>query len=251
LLHTLRIRIFLALLPALLYAGCTKYDRKGEMAEPGIALTFDDYSIDNWHTYLPLLDSFGVKATFYISSYHKLSKEQKTELRDIQSHGHEIAFHTTNHYDMVNCLGHMRVRDLMECEIYQDLRKMNRDGFFPRTFAYPFGSHNDFLDQELGKIFKSVRALNGSNDYSKSFTTGFDNKVLYAEGIDNNQRSTEKINYLIDCAYRNRNCLVLVAHRIERPKAKFQVSYEKLKLILEKIKSLNMRFYTVSEISIK
>lgn len=221
------------------------------MAEPGIALTFDDYSIDNWHQYLPLLDSFGVKATFYISSYHKLSRGQKMELRDLQSHGHEIAFHTTNHYDMVDCLSHMRAKDLIDCEIYQDLRKMNHDGFYPRTFAYPYGSHNEFLDQELGKIFKSVRALNGSNDYARSFTRGTDNKVLYAEGIDNNQRSLDKINYLIDCAYRNRNCLVLVAHHIEKANSKFQVSYQKLKSILEKSKSLEMRFYTISEISLK
>jgi peptidoglycan/xylan/chitin deacetylase (PgdA/CDA1 family) len=39
---------------------------------------------------LPLLDSFGAKATFYISSYHMLSSQQKNQLREIKNHGHEI-----------------------------------------------------------------------------------------------------------------------------------------------------------------
>ena len=45
-------------------AGCNKYDKEGAMDMPGVALTFDDNSIDNWYSYMPLLDSFGVKATF-------------------------------------------------------------------------------------------------------------------------------------------------------------------------------------------
>ena len=220
------------------------------MVMPGIALTFDDNSIDNWYSYMPLLDSFGAKVTFYISGYHNLSREKKQKLREIQLKGHEIAFHTTNHYDMVNLLGHLKMKELIDCEIYQDLRKMNRDGFYPRTFAYPYGSHNEYLDQELCKIFKSVRALNGSNNYTKSFTSECTNKVLYAIGIDNDRRSLGKIEYLIDCANRNRNCLLLVGHQIQKADARFQVSYEKLKAILQKAKSLNMRFYTVSEVSL-
>lgn len=231
------------------YAGCTKYDTEGAMELPGIALTFDDNSIENWYSFMPLLDSFGVKATFYISSYHKLSIRQKQNLREIQAKGHEIAFHTTNHYDMVNLLGHLKIKELLDCEIYKDLRKMNRDGFYPHTFAYPYGSHNEYLDQELCKIFKSVRALNGSNNYSKSFTGGLRNKVLYAIGIDNERRSLGKIEYLIDCASRNRNCLILVGHQIENTGARYQVSYVILKAILKKAKSLKMRFYTITEIS--
>jgi peptidoglycan/xylan/chitin deacetylase (PgdA/CDA1 family) len=239
-----------AMLLVMPMAGCNKYDKEGAMDMPGVALTFDDNSIDNWYSYMPLLDSFGVKATFYISAYHKLSRDQKQKLHDIQSRGHEIAFHTTNHYDMVSLLGRLKMKDLMESEIYQDLKKMNRDGFYPHTFAYPYGSHNEYLDHELCKLFKSVRALNGSNNFTKSFTRGCSNKVLYAIGIDNDRRSLGKIEFLIDCAFRNRNCLMLVGHQIEKADAKFQISYEKLKAILQKTKSLNMRFYTVSEISL-
>jgi len=243
--------ILLTTVLVMLYAGsCTKYEKKGIIEKSGIALTFDDYSIDNWYQYLPLFDSFGVRATFYISQYHKLSTEQKNKMRKMQSHGHEIAFHTSNHYNMVNYLDNFQIRDLIEREIYEDLRKMNHEGFYPRTFAYPYGSHNDYLDKELCKIFKSVRALNGTNNYAKSFTRGLNNKVLYAIGIDNKRPRLDKIEFLIEEAYHNSNCLILVGHNIEKPDAAFQVSLEKLKAILQKAKALNMRFYTVSEISL-
>jgi hypothetical protein len=44
---------------------------------------------------------------------------------------------------------------------------MNRDGYFPVSFAYPYGAHNLYLDNQLLSIFKSVRALNGTHDLEK------------------------------------------------------------------------------------
>ncbi len=229
--------------------GCYKYERSGNMDKPGIALTFDDRSIDNWFKYLSLLDSFGAKATFYISSYHLLTIEEKNKLREIQRHGHEIAYHTTFHNNLCEYFKLHRINDLMQMEIYQDLKKMNRDGFYPRTFAYPFGSHDYYLDNQLLAIFKSVRALNGGNDLAKSVVGTTSNAILYALSMDNNRRSNNTIERMIDLANKNRNCLVMVGHQIENANAKYQVPYEKLKFILKKAKSLNMNFYLISEIS--
>ena len=235
----------------MIYMGsCRKFEREGYLIQPGIALTFDDYSIDNWYKYLPLFDSFHVKATFYISQYHRLNAEQKNKLRIIESRGHEIAYHTTTHPNMLQYLQLIGMDNLVQYEIYDDLNKMNHDGFYPKTFAYPYGAHNKILDDRLLKIFKSVRALNGTRDYSKSVTTTTANSVLCALGIDNNSNSTGLIEKMMNLASKNNNCLVLVGHHIEAPRARFQVSYEKLKFILEKARELNMRFYTVSEISL-
>lgn len=229
--------------------ACTKYERQGNVAKPGIALTFDDYSIDNWYRYLSLFDSFGAKATFYISSYHTLSSQQKSKLREMQLRGHEIGYHTTFHHNLCDYQKLYGTEDLMRYEIYQDLNKMNRDGFYPSTFAYPYGAHNATIDSSLLKIFKSVRALNGTEDLAKSVTQTTRNTVLYALGTDNKRRSSSTIEKMIDLANENHNCLVLVGHQIENPDAKFQVSAEKLRCILRKAKNLNMNFYRVSEIS--
>jgi peptidoglycan/xylan/chitin deacetylase (PgdA/CDA1 family) len=230
-------------------AGCYKYERQGNVEKPGIALTFDDGSVDNWVKYLPLLDSFGAKATFYISSYHLFNANERDQLKEIQRHGHEIAYHTTFHHDLCEYLKLHGLNDLMQKEIYQDLKKMNRDGFYPTTFAYPMGSHNEYLDAQLLKMFKSVRALNGTNDLGKSVTRTTSNTLLYGLGMDNDRRSNGTIEKMIDLAYKNHNCLVLIGHQIGNPRAQYQVPYHKLKFILEKAKSLNMYFYTATEIS--
>ncbi len=233
----------------LLGSGCKKYERSGNVDQPGIALTFDDYFVDNWYEYLPLLDSFGAKVTFYVSSYHNFTAAQKDKLREIQRHGHEIAFHTSNHYNLVDYMRYNGMDKLLQYEIYDDLNKMNKDGFYPKTFAYPYGANNEYLHYRLLKIFKSVRLLNGSPNFSKSVTATSSNTVLYALGLDNNRHSLDMLHKMIDLAQKNKNCLVMVAHQIQNPNAKFKVSYEVLKDILKKIRDKNMRFYTVSEIS--
>lgn len=228
--------------------GCYKKEHQEELEKPGIVLTFDDKSIDNWYRYLPLLDSFGAKATFYISSYHSFSAEQKNKLKKIQNRGHEIGYHTTFHNNLCEYLKLHGLDDLMDLEIKQDLRKMCKDGYSPVSFAYPYGAHNYYLDNQLLPIFKSVRALNGTNDLEKSIAGKSCQPVLYAIGMDNNGRSIATIGRLMEQAVYKSKSLVLVGHQIENPNAKFQVPYEKLKFILQKAKDLNMKYYTASEI---
>ncbi len=224
-------------------------EKSGNINEPGLALTFDDYSIDNWYKSLPLLDSFGTRATFYVSCYHKLTDQQKDKLRTIQAHGHEIAYHTTNHYNMVDYESRHGMKDILEMEVDQDLKKMNRDGFYPVSFAYPFGAHNYYLDNELLKKFKSVRMLNGSADLSKSLAATQSNKSLYGLSMDNDRQSIQTIWNMLGNAKNDHSCLVLVAHQINNPTAKFAVSHDKLKKILQKAADLGLKFYTAADLS--
>lgn len=240
--------VFFLFVAILCTSGCKKYERSGDVSDPGVALTFDDNYVDNWYQYLPLLDSFGVKATFYISSYHNLTDQQKNKLREIERHGHEIAFHTSNHYNLVDYLRYNNIDKLIEYEIYDDLKKMNKDGFYPTTFAYPYGASNEYLNYRLLKIFKSVRLLNGTTDYARSATKTCSNSVLYGLDIDNDSHRG-MLGRMIGACQKNSNCLVLVCHQIENPQAKFKVTYQTLKFVLQKIKEMNLRFYTASEIS--
>jgi peptidoglycan-N-acetylglucosamine deacetylase len=166
--------------------SCKKYKKQGKLSIPGIALTFDDDRVDNWYSYLNLLDSLQLKATFYISGYHKLSIVQKQKLRQIQSRGHEIAFHTRNHHNMNEYTKKYKKtqQQMIQEEIVKGLEEMNKDGFYPKTFAFPFGAHNPVIDDLLRKYFKSIRALNGSKDYSKSLTKDDNNYLLYGFGLD-------------------------------------------------------------------
>lgn len=95
-------RILLSLLLIILFLGCDKFEKKGQIRHAGIALTFDDDRVDNWFQYLPFLDSANVRATFYVCKYNRFTPEQKQKLAIIQNHGHEIAYHSLNHYNMLD-----------------------------------------------------------------------------------------------------------------------------------------------------
>jgi peptidoglycan/xylan/chitin deacetylase (PgdA/CDA1 family) len=235
----------------MLFLGCTKFKKEGQCSHAGIVLTFDDDRVDNWVQYLPFLDSAHVKATFYISRYNRFTLQQKQKLALIKSYGHEIAFHSTNHYDMLKYVYKYKhtIDELIKNEIESGLRLMNQDGYYPVTFAYPFGAHNGLFDKKLLRYFKSVRALNGTSDFSKSLTVTEQNDILYGLDIDQTgNRSEADILRLIQSAADNRNCAVLVAHDINNGKP-LSVSRELLQKIFNLADRLNLKYYTAAEIS--
>jgi peptidoglycan-N-acetylglucosamine deacetylase len=233
------------------FNGCTKYKRNGQLSLAGIALTFDDDRIDNWFTYLPYLDSANIKATFYVCKYNRFTKNQKQKLAVIQSHGHEIAFHSTNHYNMLDYVYRYKhtIDELMLNEIECGLKMMHKDGFYPTTFAYPYGAHNGLYDKKLLQYFKSVRALNGSNDFSKSLAPTENNQLLFGLGIDkSSKRSDEVVLQVIKSAADNNTCAVFVAHDINT-NLKLSVTLDRLKKIADYTKQLGLKYYTISQIS--
>lgn len=222
------------------------------MSQPGIAITFDDNYVNNWYKYLPALDSLGIKATFYISGYHKLNTEQILKLKTIESHGHEIAYHTLNHYNLFDYVYkyHHSIAEMIQQEIVPGLMKMNQDGFSPKTFAYPFGRHCDAIDKALLRHFKSVRALNGSTNYALSQAATDENDVLYGLGLDESSRNSDAlISKMLTNAKEKNTCVVLVGHRINAENTNLMVTLSRLQSIAAQAHQLGLKFYTISEIS--
>lgn len=60
-----------------------------------VSLTFDDARLSQITTGIPILDRFGVHATFYVSLHNLTMKHD--EWRNAASSGHEIGNHTTSH----------------------------------------------------------------------------------------------------------------------------------------------------------
>ena len=231
--------------------SCKKMDITPSVTQRGgLALTFDDHYIDNWFPYMDLLDSMGVKATFYISNYNKFTAAQKAKLHKLQEHGHEIAFHSTTHANFLKESNSGGCDKLIKEEVIAGLELMNKDGFYPTTFAYPFGKHSEVLDKLLYKYFKSVRALNGTQDLTRSLASLENNKLLYGLGIDEtSKRSMDKIKGLLFLAQQTNHCAVLLVHNIQRTDTDMQIPVWKLKEVLTNAISLHLKFYTISEIS--
>lgn len=232
-----------------LFTTCGKEVPEGRLPDGYIALTFDDSSVGGWYANLPMMESFGIKATFYISSYHALTTIDKRRLVEMKNRGHEIAYHTTNHKNLLRLLdkeGWSKVNE----EINTDLELMRRDGFELTDFAYPYGRHDAALDRTLLKTFKTVRALTNKTNYYQSLASeACEKQVLYAANVDVNTKlaDNELVN-LITKAKDKKTCLVLVAHQINNPNSKNQITTDKIKFIADKAKELNLQFITIDKL---
>jgi len=120
------------------------------------------------------------------------------------------------------------------------------------VFAYPYGAHTNTSNNLLLQKFKSLRVLNGSPNWAKSLTATTNETILYGMEMDNSGNKKEWMyEELIHSAKENGNCFIAVGHRIEDGNTKLKVPLERLLRIIKKVKELNMKFYTVSEISAK
>ena len=253
--QSLKLAFQFLLFPVMLFAlftGCRKDSLKGELVEGQIALTFDDNSIDNWFKYMPLLDSLNIKATFYISGYQDLSKIQKNKLHTIAHHGHEIAYHTTSHPNMVTMVEKNGIVKTLEQEIDTGLTLMRQDGFEITNFAYPYGRHNQTLDVGLKRYFKSIRAVSNKQNYSKSLVKkSGERQLYYGADIDECSRLGDDVLFnLLSQAQVYHDCLVLVAHKINTPNYKFQVTADRLRKLAVEADKRNLQFITIKDIGL-
>jgi len=247
-----RVRFVLLLIAAqLLFTACNKEIPRGKLPNGQIALTFDDASVDNWYQHLGLLDSLHIKATFYVSEYHTFNAVQKAKLKEINDRGHEIAYHTASHADLVKAVAKNGIAQTEAVEINSDLRLMQADGYTITDFAYPYGSHSSQLNACLLRKFKSVRALSNKQNYYKSLVKeSGERKVLYGANVDNNSRLREDgIRSLMEKAKEHNDCLVAVAHQINVPFLALQISRQRLIAMSQYAAELNLEFVTINQIA--
>lgn len=236
----------------IIFTACTKQIPLGRLDDGYIALTFDDSSVANWYVNLPILESFGIKATFYISNYHSLTDYDKLLLKKIRDNDHEIAYQTTNHKDLVRLLysssdGWNKVNE----EISTDLELMQKDGFIITDFSYPYGSYDAALNRALLKTFRTVRALTNQTNFYQSLAAeaGCEKQVLFGAHVDNQTfLSNGELGRLLTKAKQRKCCAILVAHQINRPNSKYQIDTNKLRFIADKAKELNLRFITIDQL---
>jgi len=115
-----------------------------------VVLTYDDGLNVHLDKVIPVLDSLGLKATFYIPGNSSSLARRLPEWRSIAAHGHELGNHTLFH----PCTGKSKGRDWVKPEydldsytvtrMLDEIRAANTllhaiDGKTRRTFAYTCG----------------------------------------------------------------------------------------------------------------
>ena len=117
-------------------------------AKAAVTLTYDDGIASQFANAVPQLDKYGIKGTFFPSTWGLSAPENAAIWRKIASNGHEIGCHTLHHpcsdsFDFVKKGYSLQEYTLerMEKEIKENIELIRSFGYTEKdlVFAYPCG----------------------------------------------------------------------------------------------------------------
>jgi len=239
----------------LVFVSCNK---DIESRYPGICLSFDDRTVDEWFHLRELLNDNNVKVTFFITQPDSLSKTEIDKLKILAVDGHEIGFHGSMHVLSENYIKQNSYSDYLDHEINQGINSMDSLGFNCVSFAYPYGAKYWFTDLLLLQKFKFLRGvspLNKEKDLTQieDIYYSFDgDRTLTAIGIDNISGIDENmIDQAMERIINNKEILMLFAHSptTQEKTTGYTFSIDLLTYIIQKANENNINFYRIQDLT--
>jgi peptidoglycan-N-acetylglucosamine deacetylase len=184
-----------------------------------VSLTFDDSRLTQIDQGVPLLDAFGVKATFY-ASLTQLEQRVAGWRRAVGA-GHEVGNHTINHPCSCNFQwGTPHVLEGYSLEgMEHELLAANERleelvGVRPRTFAYPCGQkfvgRGEAVHSYVPLIARHFVAGRGFRDESCNAPACCDLAQLF--GVDFDRMTFAEVRTWLDATTQRGGWLVLAGH---------------------------------------
>ncbi len=121
----------------------------GGVSGPGLALSFDDASVDLWTQIRPILSASGARVTFFVSRFAEMTPDERAQLHVLADDGHAIEAHTVHHLHAPDYVEHYGLEDYMANEAQPSIDALRADGYDVQAFAYPFGQRTGELDRAL------------------------------------------------------------------------------------------------------
>jgi len=187
-----------------------------------IVLTYDDAIDQQLDNAAPLLDSLGLKATFYVTAFSQSMQTRLNDWRKLAVKGHELGNHTLYH----PCIGNTPGREWVTTEndmsqytvkrMENEIRMTNTflqalDGKTKRTFAFTCGDmkigDSAFING-MKKDFVAARAVR--NEMHKINEVDLYNVDCYM--VNNN--SFEEMKVWVDKAVQTNSLLVILFHGV-------------------------------------
>lgn len=154
-----------------------------------VVITYDDAIDQHLDNAIPVLDSLGLKATFYITAFSHSMQTRMNDWKKLSVNGHELGNHTLYHpciggkgrewvkpeYDMNNYTVQRMVDETRMTNVFLEAM----DGKKKRTFAFTCG------DMKIG---------------DSSFINGMKNDFVAARAVRNQMHKIKEIDlYNVDC----------------------------------------------------
>lgn len=211
---------FLALFLILVYSSATAEEfvwPKGKRA--AVSLTFDDARESQLDVGIPLLNRYGVKATFYVLPIGV--KPRLSAWKDVVNAGHEIGNHSLNHpcsgnfpFIKENALEYYTLERMADELDTSNLAIERMLGVRPTSFAYPCGQTFVGRGQNVQSYVPLIaqRFLTG-----RTAGNGVANKPGFCDlaqitGINITGVSVDQIRALVEEAAKKGSWLVLYGH---------------------------------------
>jgi len=160
-----------------------------------VVLTYDDAIDEHLDNAVPVLDSLGLKATFYVTAFSKSVQTRLNEWKKLAAKGYELGNHTLYH-PCVGGNGREWVPKDYDMQLYtvkrmEDETRMTNvflkalDGKTKRTFAFTCG------DMKIG---------------DSSFINGMKNDFMAARAVRSEMHTINEVDlYNVDCYMVNNN----------------------------------------------
>jgi peptidoglycan/xylan/chitin deacetylase (PgdA/CDA1 family) len=232
--------------------ACTKKPPR----EGGVSISFDDRSVSDWFKLKDLFLKYEAKVTFFVTQFDSLDSTEIKMLRELESDGHEIGSHGAMHVMSEKYIKEHSYSDYLADEIERSVSEMERSGFYPQSFAYPYGAKYWLTDLLLSQKFKVIR---GVEPFTSGDAKSLDNifhkfdvgRTVSALSMDKNSRlDHEMVCNLLSRAKVNHETLLLFAHAptSEQNDSAYTFDVDFLEFILREASNKNLKFYTIQQL---
>ncbi|NEM98620.1 polysaccharide deacetylase family protein [Pontibacter burrus] len=226
------------------WVGYTKYFNSAykyaKPAQAAFVISFDDQYVAEWYAQRALFAKYNVEATFFITNPDSLTSDEVEMLKALERDGHEIASHGAKHVNALNYTEEHGLEAYIQNEIIPSVKSLQKLGFTPVTFAYPYGANSRTIDHELLKYFYLLRGdswkVKGKtvDELDKIFYRYDGRRVINGLGIDHGSGVTlEDIEQAFKRAAEHKQAIKLYAHAINNSKATYSISPEMLEKIFK------------------
>lgn len=177
-----------------------------------LSLTFDDGYVDHFTVAVPILNSFGFKATFFITT-NFISNSRWSEVAGAYNDGHEIASHGLSHTNLTQMSAGDLSKELVDSKT---VLEANIPGLKVDTIAWPYGGKNDqVINGAINADYIGARSVGGSGSFNIG-ASNTDPKLVYDIRSSAMSSTTTLSNYttLLDRTLDDESTLVLLYHAI-------------------------------------
>jgi peptidoglycan/xylan/chitin deacetylase (PgdA/CDA1 family) len=200
----------------------------------GLLLSFDDNFTETWEKYFDLLDRYGARVTFFITG------EYDPFCASAEERGHEIGYHTRRHLNLLK----VSLQVFFE-ETIDAAESLRRHGLRLRSFAYPYGYSEPWMDEALGKYFSALRGFGTAMRIYNTDTIKAG--LIVSKSIDNIRYKSDMefesdIADMLGAIKSGGGILPLTTHTIAAD-ADWGIKAERLEYLLKTAAELGLQFY--------